>query len=343
MDTTKFQKIINSCIDNKMVFGTVVTISKGNEKWTGSAGNLSNNQLYFIASTTKIYISALILHLEIQGKLKIDDTIYNYLPDKTMKGLHVYKGEDYSGKISIKHLLSQTSGLPDYFEDKNEQGQILLKELMLGNDRAWTPYEAINLSKRMKPLFVPGTKGKAHYSDTNFQLLGLIIENITGKPIAQALHNLIFEPLQLNNTYLYTNSGDKSPSTFYYKNQPLHIGKAMASFGADGGIVSTAEESMIFLKAFFNGHFFPKELLPGLYVWNRVMFPLQYGTGVMRFKLPRFFSPFKAMPELIGHSGLSGAFSYYCPQKDAYITGTVNQVHSPSISYKLILQLLDVE
>lgn len=343
MDITKLQKIINSAIDNKKVYGTVVTISKDREQWTGSAGNFINNQLYFIASTTKIYVSALIFNLEIQGKLNIHDTISNYLSVETMKDLHVYKGIDYSSKISIKHLLSQTSGLPNYFEDKNEQGQILLKELTLGNDLAWTPEEAINLSKKMKPVFVPGTKGKAHYSDTNFQLLGLIIENITGKPIAQALHDIIFEPLRLNNTYLYTDSTDKKPTTIYYKNQPLHIEKAMTSFGADGGIVSTAEESMIFLKAFFNGHFFPKEVLSNLYEWNNIMFPLQYGTGIMRFKLPRFLSPFKAMPELIGHSGLSGAFSYYCPQKNTYIAGTVNQIHSPNISYKLILQLLDVE
>jgi D-alanyl-D-alanine carboxypeptidase len=52
-------------------------------------------------------------------------------------------------------------------------------------------------------------------------------------------------------------------------------------------------------------------------------------------------SPFQASPELIGHSGLSGAFSFYCPQKDTFLTGTVNQIADPSLSFRLMLKLLN--
>jgi CubicO group peptidase (beta-lactamase class C family) len=114
----------------------------------------------------------------------------------------------------------------------------------------------------------------------------------------------------------------------------------MCSFGADGGIVSTAEESMIFIKAFFNGQLFPKEYINEMKIWNNIFFPLQYGVGLARFKLPRIFSAFKSYPELIGHSGLSGAFAFYCPAKEIYFTGTVNQISNPSISYKLMIKLL---
>jgi hypothetical protein len=75
--------------------------------------------------------------------------------------------------------------------------------------------------------------------------------------------------------------------------------------------------------------------------WNKIFFPLEYGIGLAKFKLPRIFSPFKPMPELLGHSGLSGAFAFYAPEKDVFLTGTVNQISNPDISYRLMLQLLN--
>jgi len=192
----------------------------------------------------------------------------------------------------------------------------------------------------MKPRFKPGAKGKAFYSDTNYQLLGRVIEIITGKRIGAVLKEFIFEPLQLRNTYLYDDSNDTTPVSLYYKTDPLCIPLAMTSFGPDGGIVSTARESMTFLRAFFGGQLFPKEYISELTIWNRIFFPLQYGIGVARFKLPRIFSPFKPIPELIGHSGLSGAFAYYCPEKDLYLTGTVNQIAKPGLSFRLMIKLL---
>ncbi|MDO8869603.1 MAG: hypothetical protein Q7V10_02515 [Methanobacteriaceae archaeon] len=74
---------------------------------------------------------------------------------------------------------------------------------------------------------------------------------------------------------------------------------------------------------------------------NKIFFPLQYGIGLMRFKLPRIFSPFKSVPELLGHSGLSGAFSFYCPEKDIYLTGTVNQAAYPDLSFNLMVKIIN--
>lgn len=335
------QDIINKTVDNKLVFGAVISIQKGSENWTGSAGNLSVESKYFIASTTKLYITSIILKLRAEGKLSLDDKISKYLSSDIIDGLHIFKGNDYSNEITIKQLLSHTSGLPDYFEDKKENGKSLLEELTSGNDQSWSFDDAIRLSKKMKPNFKPGEKGKAYYSDTNFQILGKIIETITGKSLSQVLDELILQPLALKNTYLYSNSKDTLPATIYFKNKTLPIPLAMASFGPDGGIVSNSEESIIFLKAFFGGQLFPKEYLNELYQWNSVMFPLEYGVGIMRFKLPRILSPFKPLPELLGHSGLSGAFAYYCPKKDIYLTGTINQIHKPDISYKLMMKLIN--
>jgi hypothetical protein len=63
----------------------------------------------------------------------------------------------------------------------------------------------------------------------------------------------------------------------------------------------------------------------------------------MRFRLPRIFSPFQAQPELIGHSGLSGAFAFYAPAKRTFITGTVNQLAYPDTSFRLMLKLTSDE
>lgn len=339
-DKAKFQSIIDKSIDNKSVFGTVLSIEKGNEHWAGAAGNLTVKQPYFIASTTKLYITAVILKLRAENKLSLDDKISKFLSADLMQNLHVFKGMDYSNTLTITNLLAHTSGLPDYFEDKDGSGKSLLQRLQEGDDQSWTFEQAIDISKNLSPKFAPDTKGKAHYSDTNFQLLGKIIENIYGKSIGTVLREVVFEPLALKQTYLYADATDKTPAVMYFKNKPLDICKAMTSFGADGGIVSTADETMVFAKAFFNGTFFPKDYLQELFVWNKVMFPLEYGVGIMRFQLPAMFTMFRKVPAFIGHSGLSGAFAYYVPGKDVFLSGSVNQINNPGTSYKMLIQIV---
>lgn len=341
LDRQKLDKILQSTVNGKSVFGATLSIERAGEKWTGSAGNMRVDQPYFIASTTKLYVTAILLQLRQQNKLQLSDLISKYLSAQVLQGLHVFKGQEYSAALTIQNLLAQTSGLPDYFEDKARGNESLLEEVTNGHDQYWSFEQAIERTKRLPAKFKPGTKGKAHYSDTNFQLLGKIIEQITGLEFHQACEEYLFRPLALTHTYVYVDAKDTLPAPMYYKSQPLHIPKAMASFGSDGGIVSTTEESLTFVKAFFGGSLFPKEYLAELYEWNRIMFPLEYGVGVMRFKWPRIFSPFKPIPAFIGHSGLSGAFAYYVPEKDVYVTGTLNQIQDPSLSYKMLIQVLN--
>ena len=70
------------------------------------------------------------------------------------------------------------------------------------------------------------------------------------------------------------------------------------------------------------------------------MFPLEYGLGLMRFKLPRIISPGFKFIELLGHSGLSGAFAFYNPDREVYLTGTVNQINNPGQSFRLMLKVM---
>ena len=114
----------------------------------------------------------------------------------------------------------------------------------------------------------------------------------------------------------------------------------MASFGPDGGVVATVDDLMTFLRGFFEGALFDSAVLPSLQTWNRIFFPLQYGVGLARFKWPRLFSPLAEQPELLGHSGLSGAFAFYAPGRRTYLAGTVNNIAHPDRSFRLMLALL---
>lgn len=330
------QKILDNTVDNQKIFGTSFTVKHKDEVWSGSAGNIDKNQQYFIASTTKLFVTTIILQLVSEEKLSLDDKISNYLDANTMNDLLVYKGKDYSNELTIRNLLAHTSGLADYYQNKGASGMSLEDEIVSGIDQFWTFEQAIEHAKAMEPLFAPNTPGKAHYSDANFQLLGKIIENITGKTFSENCKVRIFNPLNLTKTYLYSDTADTRPIKMYYKENELNIPKAMTSFGADGGMVSTSAEMLIFIEAFFTGKLFPKEYIADLQQWNKIFSPIRSGIGIHLYKLPKILST----PTLIGHSGLSGALAYYDPQEDIYVAGTVNQIAYPSTSFKVTTKLV---
>jgi CubicO group peptidase (beta-lactamase class C family) len=210
---------------------------------------------------------------------------------------------------------------------------------MTGNDQFWSFEQAVERSKNMSPLFPPGTINKAKYSDVNFQLLGKIIETITGKPYAENCQERVIQPLGLLKTYLYQDETDKTPMTLYYKREELRIPKAMTSFGADGGMVSTSAEMLIFIEAFFTGKLFPLSYIFKLQEWNKIFPPMRSGVGIHLFKLSRLFDPAGVIPYFIGHSGLSGALAFYSPKENLYIAGTVNQTAYPGISFRTMISL----
>jgi CubicO group peptidase (beta-lactamase class C family) len=336
------QIVLDKTVDGKKIHGASFAIKKDGLTWFGVSGNISIDESYFIASTTKLFTTAIILRLKSEGRLNLDDKISKYLKISIMNGLHIYKGKDYSGELTIKHLLAHTSGLPDYFQNKGPNGLSLEDEVVKGNDQFWTFEQSIERTKAMKPLFAPGTRKSAHYSDANFQLLGNIIETITNKTYGENCNSFIINLLGLSKTYLYQDSTDRTPKTLFYKEKELHIPKAMTSFGPDGGIVSTSADMLIFIEAFFSGRLFPSEYLNDLQVWNKIFFPMRSGIGIHLFKLPCLFDPTGAIPYFIGHSGLSGALAYYSPKENLYIAGTVNQVAHPDVSFKTMIKLTQI-
>lgn len=308
-------------------------------RWAASTGEADVDRQFFVASTTKLHTTAIVLRLAERRLLRLDDRIVDHLGMDAIERLHVHHGVDHTTAVTVEHLLSQTSGIGDYFEGRPAGGTSLERSLVAGNDTAWTRAEALDMARQVGPAFPPGAKRRALYSDTNFQLLGMVIERLTGQSYEETLHAEVIEPLRLDETYLYSDPADARPLPLRYGPNRLVIPEAMASFGPDGGVVSTASDLMRFVRAFFEGGLFDAAVLPSLQRYNRIFFPLQYGVGFARFSVPRALSPFGST-ELVGHSGLSGAFAFLAPASGTYVTGTVNNIRKPGRSFRLMLRLV---
>jgi len=314
----------------RAVHGAILCVESGEGalSWRGASGNLQADQRYFIASVTKMIVTVVVLRLRDEGRLTLDDPIRSHLGADLTHGLHVVDGVDRSDQITVRHLISNTSGLTDYFFGKGPDGKNAGDALLQGNDEAWPLERIVERARTLKPRFLPGQRGKVHYSDTNYELLGRIIETATGADIADVFDELVFRPLGLRETYAFRDESDTTPAPMYYRDRPLHVPKYIASVTAEGGVVSTAAEVMAFLKAFFDGTFFPRATVDELKVWNRIYFPGQFdfGIGLERQWLPWVMSPFTPLGDLLGFWGQSGAFAFHNPQRDLFFTGTVNQL-----------------
>lgn len=325
-------ELVSTAASKKNIFGLVLCVESGDKSLSilKGAGNLRPDQPYFIASVTKLYVTAVLLKLRSEKWLNLQNKISEYFSDDILHELHQFKGIEHSKNITIKHLMSNTSGIPDYFSAD------VIKELTAGKDQSWGFEKTIASAKQKKPKFAPGKK--AQYSDTNYQLLGRIIETITQKDIHTVFKEFIFDELKLENTYLYEDVNDKGPAPIYYKEKEIYLPKYMSSIGPEGGIVSTARESMIFLKAFINGHFFPKDYFNELKDWKLLFGPglFFYGVGIASQPIS-----IKEMKNgLIGHWGQTGAFSFYHPKTDLYFTGTVNQFYGQSVAAKMMMKII---
>lgn len=336
----KLQQLLEKSVNQKSIHGVTLAVSSPKTEWCGGAGNLSCSTPFFIASTTKLFVTALILQSVDEQRLTLETPLRNYFSADLLEGLHRFKGHDYSDKLTIRQLLWHSSGISDYFQQKDAEGNRLDHLLYNGDDRFWSFEEVIERSKMMPAQFAPDTPGKAFYSDTNFQLLGRILELTHDEPLAELIEKRIAQRLGLTETYLYTDATDQRPLNMYYKRAPLHIPKAMTSFRGDGGVVSTSPELLTFIQGFFSGALFDAKHIPLLLQWKKSFFPFDSGIGLQRFKLPPVFTLFQRMPEFHGHSGLSGAFAWYAPEREVYIAGTVNQIHPPSLSFRMLLKAL---
>jgi len=339
MNQSILNQLVNNVIQKKYIYGAVFYISSEDNSidLISASGNINEDSQYYIASINKFFISSIILNLYTKNKLDLFDKISTYLPEEVVRGLHIHKGKDYSYDLSIAHLISQTSGLPCYLIDKQAIGKTAMAELEAGIDQAWPIDKVIQEVKKMKTHFPPGKEGKAKYIDTNHQILGLIIETITGEPVNSVLKNL-FQELNLHKTVVLEDAKNENFVPIRYKSEERYIPLFLNSTQND--IISTAKDQMTFLKAFFCGYFFPKERLSELEKWNSIFFPFKYGIGIQKFHIPRILSPFHPVPHMVGHCGSTGSVAFYVPDKNLFITGTINQQARPNIAFQTMIKII---
>jgi D-alanyl-D-alanine carboxypeptidase len=339
---------------DKLVRNCVLSVMKGDGSfsWTGAAGiahqdgqvPMSKDTPIYIASITKLYTATAIMRLYEKGLLSLDVPMSKYLPEELIQGIHVYEGKDYSSEITIEQLLSHTSGIADYYTEKPEGGKNLFEMILEKPDRPWTVDETIERSRKvLKPNFKPGTD--ASYSDTNFQLLGKVIEAVTGKPLHVVFEEFFFRPLDLKNTWLIGRSKPRltptaAPADVFYNDRIITNIRTNEAYWADGGIVSTAEEMIIFLKALNEGRIISRDTLRLMHNWHKLHFPLQYGYGTMYFKLPWFINMVMKVPPLWGHSGSTGSFLYYSEDLNLYMAGSINQTELQSKPFRLMERVM---
>jgi D-alanyl-D-alanine carboxypeptidase len=120
-----------------------------------------------IGSVTKTFIATLLLKAAGDGLLSLDDTIDQYV-----------KGVPNGDEITLRHMADMTSGIATYSESKQFDGDP-------GADpyKVWEPEELVQIGIKDSPLFDPGTE--FNYSNTNYVLLGLVLEQVTGESIGE--------------------------------------------------------------------------------------------------------------------------------------------------------------
>jgi CubicO group peptidase (beta-lactamase class C family)/pimeloyl-ACP methyl ester carboxylesterase len=216
---------------------------------------LAADSPYQIGSNTKMMTSAILFQLQEEGVLSTADPLSQWLPDLAAQ-------LPYGDQITIDMLLTHTSGLHDYFAVPTADGKTIADgekdKAML--TRGFTPEELVTLvAGSGLSDFEPGAEGQWNYSNTGYILLGLIIEQATGKSYAENLNARILEPLGLTQTYLQTGPPEPGalPQAYFKSPFDFTTSEWNASQGwSAGAVVSTPDEFAVFLKALFTGRLF---------------------------------------------------------------------------------------
>jgi D-alanyl-D-alanine carboxypeptidase len=326
----------------------------GSYSWAGSAGvpqqhdgtPMAAETPIYLASVTKIYIATLVMLLSQDKLLSLDDPAARYLPASLIDGIDIYRGHDYSREVTVRQLVSMTSGIPDYYEEKGTDGKTGYDLFLEDPARTWTPGEMISRARTdLTPHFPPGQG--LYYSDTNYQLLGNIIETVTRTSLASALQNYLFRPLGLRHTWLTGSpepAGLPAPAHVFDHQQDITTVRASTDYWADGGLVATPADMIAFLRALNDGKIISPASLRTMQTWHDrdgspTLPPIpgtQYGYGLWHFQMTGPLGALKNVVPTWGASGSTGSFLYYSQPLDLYMAGTVDSAGSTMMTFFLM-------
>lgn len=305
--------------------------------------SMTHEQPFYTASIGKMFTALSIAILQERGQLNFDDYISDHLSADIMKDLHMINQKSYGHLITIEHLLQHKSGLADYFEDSTHSGQPkLIDHIFIDSEKFWTPQALLQFYKaNFNGKFIPGAD--YHYTDTEYLLLGLIIEKVSQQALHEFFKTEIFKPLGLNNTYLNLRSSPikDTPKMMSLMAEVYNISsfRSLSADWAGGGIVSTNSDLIKFLQAVMNGNLIKPETLNRMQNWTKESVGMNYGLGIRQVKFQEL-SPYWDHIVIKGHSGVTGAFLFYCPELDTYISGSLNQTEANREALIMIYDIL---
>lgn len=231
-----------------------------------------------IASISKTFLATVVLQLWEEGLLDIDHLMSQYLPDSTVAMF------PYGEQVTLRQLLNHTSGIYD-FEDDN-----FLYNLMIDPLYHWTPNELLEYAVN-SPSSIHNEPGTLFsYSNTNYILLGLIVESVTGISMEQNIRDRILDPFELGNTYSgnedipqdnysigYQAIDDSTEFIVCDETLPLYFE------WAHGQMVSTPEDLWGFLNALSSGELFSQEATLNAMLAFTPISNFSYGLGMLNF------------------------------------------------------------
>ena len=297
----QIDKLINTYAEYGKFNGSVLVADHGKviyKKGFGMANmewdipNQSNTK-HRLGSITKQFTAMLILQLVAEGKLDLQAPITTYLSDYP---------KDKGDKITTHHLLTHTSGIPNYTSFPR-----------FFQDESRNPYKPDEFVKKFQDKaldFSPGEKFS--YSNSGYFLLGVIIEKLSGKTYEELLHDNIFSPLNMNDSG-YDNHADilKNRATGYEKNGNDYVNSRYLDMSlpyAAGSLYSTAEDLYLWDQALYTNKLLPQKYMdmyfkPYISAWGNNHYA--YGWGVGKVALGKSIDSIYT----IGHGGGINGFN----------------------------------
>ncbi|MEM8830370.1 MAG: serine hydrolase [Cyanobacteria bacterium P01_G01_bin.19] len=257
---------LNSSLDGTRapeVPGAVVAIVSPSGSYFGASGlanveddiPLQSSDRFEIGSITKTFTATTILQLVEEGVLSLEDNLTDWLPESVTADI------PNANEITLENLLQHTSGIADYVDVLFAQAAS--NPLVFTQD--WQPEELVDLIDGQEALFAPGES--FYYSNTNFLLLGIVIESATGNNVAAEIRDRIIEPLELDNTFF---AGEEEIPEGYVSGYwdfdgdgtLNNIDLANLSWAwSTGAMVSNAEDLDTFARNLFAGDLLQPETL----------------------------------------------------------------------------------
>ncbi len=303
--------------------GDVVEGARG--QVTVGGDDMEVEETFEVASITKIFTATVVLQLVEEGALSLDDTLGERLPAWS-EDLLVVEGEDLTAGVTVAQLLNHTSGLADFWNDPpyvSALGNAFIEDFYADPEHFWTPEEILPYVVDLDPYAAPGEG--FHYSDTNYVLLGLLVEDLTGQALHEAMAARIIEPLGMAETWMSFREDRGLPSSHRYEeDSDMSEMTAWSADWASGGLISSTADLSLFLRGLLGGDLFDQastlETMQTVVPtdWDP---DVHYGLGLIRIDLDEDRA-------LWGHDGYGGSFVYLDTADETLYSGTVNQTET---------------